>query len=260
MTPSPPHGSANLSLPENCQPVTWTLEASSKSEQETSPVTFSAISSPESADGLSPCDGPELRQTRLFGPGLAPASHSAESESEKELQTSDTCGLSSGASLRSVVLQSSLESRLRARMAAYGSPEYALTWNHWDMPSGPRICALRASQLPTSDNACTGWVTPSARDWKDTPGTQIEGVNPDGSKRMRLDLLARQVYGLIEGSLPAGTPSPDLLNPAFSRWLMGYPVAWESCADMATRSFPSSQPSLSKRTSRQRASKDLFGD
>jgi len=38
------------------------------------------------------------------------------------------------------------------------------------------------------------WATPSARDWKDTPGMSTESTNPDGSKRKRTDQLARQIY------------------------------------------------------------------
>jgi len=37
-----------------------------------------------------------------------------------------------------------------------------------------------------------GWVTPSSRDWKDTPGMSQTGTNPDGSNRKRLDQLPRQ--------------------------------------------------------------------
>jgi hypothetical protein len=49
-------------------------------------------------------------------------------------------------------------------MAAYGSPEYALTWKAWSMPSGLPICALRASGRRTSDSGFTGWVSPTAQD------------------------------------------------------------------------------------------------
>ena len=38
----------------------------------------------------------------------------------------------------------------------------------------------------------SGWATPSARDWKDTPGMAIEATNPDGSDRSRVDQLPRQ--------------------------------------------------------------------
>ncbi len=47
-------------------------------------------------------------------------------------------------------------------MAAYGSPEYGMTWKSWDMPSGPPICALRASGRRTSGKDFGGWPTPNA--------------------------------------------------------------------------------------------------
>jgi hypothetical protein len=41
-----------------------------------------------------------------------------------------------------------------------------MTWKHWDMQSGPQICALRASARRISDNDYTGvrsgWPTPDA--------------------------------------------------------------------------------------------------
>jgi hypothetical protein len=63
---------------------------------------------------------------------------------------------------KSAALQSSLESRLRARLDVHGSPEYVLTWKSWGMPVGPPICALRASQRRTSGKGFTGWPTPRA--------------------------------------------------------------------------------------------------
>ena len=113
-----------------------------------------------------------------------------------------------------------------------------------------------------------GWATPSARDWKDSPGMKTTGVNPDGSLRKRLDQLPRQAVlagwasprasdskknyrsaeaalreiarkgisndlGLIVSQFSAPmepTEQSLVLNPEFSRWLMGYPEAWTASA------------------------------
>lgn len=254
-------------------------------------------------------------------------------------------------------LQLCLESRLKAKLDVNGSPEYSLTWKHWDLPSGRRISALRASGRRTGDNGCTGWpspnaipetrgglqqnpdkamertvqghqlnlddavcltgwVSPSSRDWKDTPGMATEAVNPDGSHRSRTDQLPRQAAlvphdatltgwssprgnkrgfpdshgsqetplapwitpqshdyiergntmadhhhaphdlsnqaGLTSSPSPASTESRGALNPAFSRWLMGYPPGWDGCADTATQSCLRLRQLSSARTSKRK--------
>jgi hypothetical protein len=229
-------------------------------------------------------------------------------------------------------------------MAAYGSPEYALTWKHWDIQWGPPICALRASARRTSGSGCggwptpvvgdangarsmtsgrskgskfspglnlsdlaymgwptpsaatfndgqsaesnqarpdrlkakhkngngagmtlggaaqlasgwttprsadyqggmepegktgrklqtvAGWCTPASRDHRDSPGMAKTGVNPDGSTRTRMDHLPRQAHGATPISSPAETGTRGVLDPAFPRWLMGYPEAWDRTA------------------------------
>jgi hypothetical protein len=108
-------------------------------------------------------DGP---MTVPCGPAHAHASLSASQASSAEPMTSAIYGPSCATSSASADLQSSLESRLRAALAGAGSPLYVLTWKHWDMRSGPPICALRASALRISDSAYTGersgWPTPDA--------------------------------------------------------------------------------------------------
>lgn len=156
-----------------------------------------------------------------------------------------------------------------------------------------------------------GWVTPSTRDWKDTPGMATTGTNPDGSKRSRLDQLPRQAglagwptttkmdanssrrhdymkkgkpgttmtdavnlsgwpapstdnfrsrgwhrkqemgpqqlcqkidqpirvtgSGQILTGSDAGMESSGQLDPAHSRWLMGFPPEWDAYAPTVTR-------------------------
>lgn len=133
-----------------------------------SPTTYAdirnAISLLESAVGHSRFEWRDCLTISPSGPALAPANRSPSPASEKAKATSDTCGQNSHASSTSAALQLSLENRLRARMAAFGSPEYALTWKQWPMPSGPPICALRASARRTSVNGSTGWPTPQHRE------------------------------------------------------------------------------------------------
>lgn len=121
----------------------------------------------------------------LFGQEAAPASRFPQPASSAAPKTNATSGLSSTASSKSAALQLSLENRLRRSLGATGSLEYALTWKHWAMQSGPPICALRASGRRTSGNDFGGWPTPTkgnadgSQMAKDASAT---GRRPDGSK------------------------------------------------------------------------------
>lgn len=127
-------------------------------------VTFS----PELADGRLPSASPDGPTISPSGPAPAPASPSAPPAVVGAHQTSGTSGQSFDASSQSARLQSCLESRLQAELAVNGSAEYDLTWKHWDMQSGPPICALRASARRTSDRGSggelSGYPTPTLMD------------------------------------------------------------------------------------------------
>ena len=157
----------------------------------------SAISSQALGFGPMPSGLPDGATTDLFGLVPARANLSARQAKELGLMTSGTCGPTSITSSKSAALQSSLESRLQARTQTLGSTLYAMTWKPWVTASGRSRFRLRASVRRTSETDCTGWVTPAARDWKDTPGMVAQRDGKDGN-----DQLPRQAY-------LAGWPTPQ---------------------------------------------------
>lgn len=133
-----------------------------------------ATSSPAWGAGptlLDLLDGPP---TGPSGPDPAPVSPSPWPATAEGPTTPATSGRSGSGWSLSAALQSSLENRLRVRLAGRGSPLFVLTWKHWAMPSGPLICALRASARRTSDNGSTFWPTPCV---------------PNGGRSVSLDKL-----------------------------------------------------------------------
>ena len=134
------------------------------------------------------------------------------------------------------------------------SLEHAVRFVGWPTPDsmqgphGARGVSTNPNHQSGRDlQAVAGWVTPSARDWKDTPGMATEGVNPDGTKRNRLDQLPRQAAmapGQESNTPNVSTGKRAQLSPAFSLWLMGFPAAWALCAGAVMPSSRKSRKSL----------------
>ena len=248
--------------------------------------TSNVTSSPASPVGRSHCNSQDGPQTDLSGQARVRANRSRTQDVKAAgSTTNDISGLSSFGSSASAVLQSCLENRLRARTQSLGSTLYSLTWKAWTTPAGRLLSRLRASAPRTSETARTGWVTPTARDWKDS-GADIRPRSDNG--KQRYDQLPRQavlcgwptplasdstkrgkvsprkgamalpetvntigpqrltVSGEVLTGLDAEMRSGGLLNQEHSRWLMGFLPEWSNCAPTATRSTRSKVRSSSK--------------
>lgn len=169
--------------------------------------------SPASADGLQPCGVRASAMTSGPGPSPALASLSARQAKVAGLLTSGTYGRRPYTSSPSACLDEYTASSLRPRLQMLGSTLYKMTWKAWAMPSGRSRSRLRASVLrtsvivpigeltpPTGENVA-GWVTPAARDWKDSAGMSLERTRDDRQTSARLDQLPRQ-------ALLTGWPTP----------------------------------------------------
>ena len=192
-------------------------------------ATVPVISSLGSEDGPTPSSLLVGIQLEMSGLGLAPANHSQMPEPVPGSRTRAISGPSGENLSPSAVLQLSLESRLRAHLDVNGSLECVLTWKSWDMPSGPQICALRASTRRTVDNDFTGWPTPDTVAISDgtdfetqrlallarrerTKAAVKEGKTKPGSGRsMTLQMAAQSTQGMIPFT---GWSTPCVVEPS----------------------------------------------
>ena len=82
-----------------------------------------------------------------------------------------------------------------------------------------------------------GWSTPDT-----VPDAPCMGSNATKTTQG----LGNQARGVLATSCPAGTGKRGVLRPGHSRWLMGYPAAWDSCGATAMQSCRPSRQSSSQ--------------
>jgi hypothetical protein len=165
-TPSQPAGSPTSSETDSSPLEESTADLSASSGQLMLWGLGSVTSSPGSEVGVTPSDERVSLTTLQSGQALVPVSRSQTRARGAERATLDIFGQHGSHSSKSVALQSSLESRLRARMASGGSTLFTLTLSDAITPSGRRILALRASARRISDSGSTSspWPTTTRED------------------------------------------------------------------------------------------------
>lgn len=172
------------------------------SHQMTCADSHNATSSPVLECGHSPCAVQDGRMINQSGQEVVRASLSARQAKEMGLLTSGTFGLHSSTSSASANLALSLVNRLQAKTASDGSTLFKLTWKQRTKPQQRLIYALRASVRRISDSDCSGWPTPTTRDWKD--GKECQNV-PLNSLLGRVAWMAGWPTPLAGSSRGAGT-------------------------------------------------------
>lgn len=282
-----------LSAPE-CEPShsaksNHSREPSSQSIGQASPATRMSATLRQSDWLETECPPPNSSAEGI------PANHSATPASSEARKILATSGRRCVESLAKSDRLGSLLKMLLV-MSPWGSTRCSLIWKQTVTPggrslfrllpltrrtsgneSGSWLATATANQLAPSMRKWKGcreiWPTPSARDWKDTPG--MKARRRDGRDRSA-DQLPRAVYleesarfyptmdyGAAKGRGQASADDRSRLggslNPEWVEWLMGFPPGWTALEPSEMPLSRKSLKSSAARSSRPRATETVDG-
>lgn len=180
-------------------------------------ATGSATSLPGLACGLTLYEAPGGQMMFPRGQEVVPASLSQQQDEARGLRMSDTSGLSSSVSSRSVDLQRSLENRLREKLVGAGSTMYRLTWREYTTPAGRQISRLVASVRRIKDSGCTGWPTPCTDDNKMARRSKEAADRWFNDPRRGVSLPTTAVQALWLAGWPTPVATPRTSDAAAGR-------------------------------------------
>jgi hypothetical protein len=158
--------------------------------------------------------------TAKSGRGVAPASRSRVPAPKLAAPIPAIFGRRGIASSVSAALQSSLVSRLKARLDTGGSTVFAMTWKETVTPSGRSVSLLRASARSIADSESGSWPTPdTAQGGAASPELIAKRALRGQKTTKRLSMFANLAQ---DDGAPRKTPSSP--ETACTEWSV--PASW----------------------------------